>query len=73
MGAYFRIIDKHDPSGRSYYSSLDSLFEDIEGLVGERLHKNGIPIAIEVEGWAELATYEEIWENEDIVVLCDEN
>lgn len=72
MNAIFRIIDKHDRSGRIRYSSLGSLYGNIERLVGEKFCENGIPVAIEVEGWAELADFDEVFETEDIVVICEE-
>lgn len=72
MDAIFRIIDKKDVSGRIRYSSLGSLYGTIDRLVGGKLHTNGIPVAMEVEGWAELAEYDEVWENKDIVVICEE-
>lgn len=72
MNAIFRIIDKKDVSGRIRYSSLGSLYGVIDKLVSGKLHNNGIPVAIEVEGWAELAEYDEVWENKDIVVICEE-
>lgn len=72
MDTIFRIIDKKDQSGRIRYSPLGSLYGIIDRLVGGKLHKNGIPVAIEVEGWAEIASYDEIWESDDIVVICQE-
>lgn len=72
MSANFRILDKRDKNGRASYASLGTIYNIVDRMVGDKLHNNGIPIAIEVEGWAELASYDDVWENEDIVVICEE-
>lgn len=72
MNAIFRIIDKRETSGRIRYSSIGSLYGIVDRLVGDKLCENGIPVAIEVDSWAELADYGEVFETEDVVVICEE-
>ena len=42
-------------------------------LVGDKLADNGIPLAQEVAGWADLATYGERYETDEILVECVNN
>lgn len=72
MNTYFRIIDKNDYSGTIRYASLGSLYEKVESIVGDKLCENGIPVAIEAEGWGELACIGEVFETQDIVIIAED-
>lgn len=70
---YFRIKDKiHNfefdvkaPPGRQV------LYTEIENIVGQqKCPVNGIPFAIEVDGWGELAAIGEEYETDDFCVKC---
>lgn len=68
----FRILDKNDKSGRVRYATHNNLYNRVEEIVGDKLADNGIPVAIEVEGWGELAGVDEVYETDDIVVIIEE-
>lgn len=44
------------------------LYDVIEELVGDKLAENGIPYAIEVDGWGELASIGELYETAEFLV-----
>lgn len=72
MNTYFRILDKQSTSGISLMVSVDTRLHDyIYGIVGDKLGSNGIPVAIEVDAWGELACVDEIYETEDFVVIVE--
>ena len=57
--------------GRIDYIQDNEIYEAIEDIVGdEECPSNGIPYAIEVDGWADLACEGEIYETRDFVVEC---
>jgi len=75
MGTYFKIIDKRRTDGM--ISIVDTclsrgiLYDEIEDIVGDKeCPANGIPYAIEVDGWCDLACEGEIYETRDFVVEC---
>ena len=75
MGTYFKIIDKRRTDGM--ISIVDTclsrgiLYDEIEDIVGDKEGPaNGIPYAIEVDGWGDLAAEGEIYETADFVVVC---
>ena len=70
--AYFKIIDKTRKDGFvNTVSGASALFDEIEDIVGmKECPCNGIPYALEVEGWGELCAIGEIYETEDFVVEC---
>ena len=74
MGRYFKVIDKNRTDGCIEYIDAPEgsqvLYDVIDDMVGEKLHTNGIPLNIEVDGWSELACIGEIYETEDFVVEC---
>jgi hypothetical protein len=71
MGSYFKVIDKNRTDGHIDYIKADEIYEAIEDIVGdEECPSNGIPYAIEVDGWADLACEGEIYETRDFVVEC---
>lgn len=75
MGRYFKVIDKHRTDGHDDYVDLHrrsgGIYELIEEIVGDmECPCNGIPYAIEVDGWADLACEGEIYETRDFVVEC---
>lgn len=72
--AQFRVLDKNDASGVSDYCySPGDLCPIIEGIVGDKVcPANEIPYWMEVACWAELATYGDVYETADFVVICEE-
>jgi hypothetical protein len=47
------------------------LYEAITEIVGEKRNPcNGIPYALEVDGWGELATVGELYETPEFLVEC---
>ena len=73
--AHFKIIDKNRKDG--FVNIVDApfgsqvLFAEIEDIVGmKECPCNGIPYALEVDGWGELCSYGEVYETEDFVVVC---
>ena len=48
----------------------DEVYRIIETLVGDKIAPNGIPYAIEVSSWADLATIGEEYETEDFKAIC---
>lgn len=71
MGRYFKVIDKNRMDGRIDCVEADEIYNSIENIVGyKECPANGIPYPIEVDGWAELACEEEVYETSDFVVVC---
>lgn len=75
MGRYFKIIDKRRTDGHIRIVDAPSgsqlLFCEIEELVGMLPNPiNGIPHALEVDGWGELACIDEVYESAEFVVHC---
>lgn len=50
----------------------DRVYTAIENLYGDRLADNGIPLAQEVAGWADLCVVGDTYETEDFVAKCVE-
>ena len=74
MSAYFRILDKHSTSGIALRVSADvQLYNYIYRIVGDKLASNGIPVAIEADGWGEIACVGEVFETEDFVVIVEDD
>ena len=48
----------------------DEVYRVIETIVGDKTAPNGIPYAIEVSSWADLATIGEEYETEDFKAIC---
>lgn len=70
--AYFKVFDKNRTDGYcAIINGSPQLFDEIDDIVGDMVcPANGIPYAIEVEGWGELAAIGEIYETSDFVVEC---
>ena len=51
----------------------DEVYDVVYDLVGDKLADNGIPLAQEVAGWADLATVGERYETDEILVECVSN
>ena len=72
---YFKLIDKSRKDGfiDIFKASRGSqiMFDKIWDIVGDKLHTNGIPLALELDGWADDDAFPgEIFETEDFVVEC---
>ena len=64
-----KITDKQSRYNVSTYEEPGQrAFDDIYDIVGDELTPDGIPLAIEISSWAELACLGEVWENERIRV-----
>lgn len=50
--------------------SEDEVYNVIETICGDKPAPNGIPYAIEVTGWADLATIGEVYETADFKAVC---
>lgn len=50
--------------------SENEVYKVIETICGNKLAPNGIPYAIEVAGWADLATVGEVYETDDFKAVC---
>lgn len=50
----------------------DQVYNAIYSIVGDELAENGIPLAQEVAGWADLATYGETYETDRFIAECVE-
>ena len=48
----------------------DHVYRAIHSIVGDKLAENGIPLAQEVAGWADLATIGEQYEVSEFVAIC---
>lgn len=73
MGQYFYIRDDVYIRERVVKAPMGSqvLYEAITEIVGHtRCPGNGIPYAIEVDGWGELATIGEVYETPEFLVEC---
>lgn len=70
MNRNFKIIKKNCKRNCIRYSSLVSLYRTINKVVKGKIH-NGVPVAAEVRAWATWADFEDGWENEDIIVICE--
>ena len=73
MTGYFKLIDKHRTDGRvdifEAPRGSQVVFHKIQGIVGDKLHTNGIPLSLEVDGWADDSAFPgEIFETEDFVL-----
>lgn len=55
-------------SGVERTVTLDEVHDAVEDIVGYELADNGVPYPIEVEGWAELAVVESVYEHEKFEV-----
>ena len=72
---YFKLIDKNRTDG--YIDIFRAprgrqiMFYKIEDIVGDKLHTNGVPLALELDGWADDDAFPGvIFETEDFVVEC---
>lgn len=74
MGRYFKIIDKSHNNRRYVVKApvgSQLLFCEIEELVGMLpCPENGIPHALEVDGWGEMACEGDIYEADEFDVEC---
>ena len=74
--AYFKLIDKNRTDGfvDIFKAPRGSqiLYYKIEEIVGMKPHPlNGIPLALEVDGWADDNAFPgDIYETEDFVLVC---
>ena len=48
----------------------DEVYRIIEAIVGDKVAPNGIPYAIEVYSWADLAVIGEEYDTEDFNAIC---
>ena len=51
----------------------EEVYDVVYDLVGDKLADNGISLAQEVAGWADLATVGERYESDEILVECVSN
>ena len=62
-----KITDKN--TGLVWWKKTeDEVYDVVYDLVGDKLADNGIPLAQEVAGWADLATCGERYETDEILV-----
>ena len=67
-----KITDKN--TGLVWWKKTeDEVYDVVYDLVGDKLADNGIPLAQEVAGWADLATIGERYETDEILVECVNN
>lgn len=67
-----KITDKN--TGLVWWKKTeDEVYDVVYDLVGDKLADNGIPLAQEVAGWADLATFGGRYETDDILVECVNN
>jgi len=75
MGRYFKIVDKRVP-GKHRISYVEApvgsqiLFCEIDKLVGEKKTWFGVPHSIEVDGWGEMTTPGEMYQDDQFTVEC---
>ena len=66
------MIQVTDKTGKhlvsAYSDNPQATYEDIRNIVGDELAPNGVPLAIEISSWAELATIGEVYETEKVKV-----
>lgn len=64
-----KITDKKGRYNVSTYAEPGQMaYDDIYDIVGDEMANNGIPLAIEISSWAELAAVGEVWEDKRIRV-----
>ena len=77
MGTFFKIVNKAhtSPVFHRYVKAPvggQVLYSEVTDIVGEekRCQVNDIPLAIEIDGWGELACIGETYETDDLLVEC---
>lgn len=66
-----KVYDKtHKYLVSTYAATEEGVYNAIYDIVGDEKAPNGIPYAIEVSSWADLATIGETYETEDFKAIC---
>lgn len=67
MATYFYIKDNIHNREKVVKAPFGSqiLYREIEDIVGMKKYWNGIPYALEVDGWGELACVGELYESDE--------
>ncbi len=68
----FKVI-YHDKDCSYRLRTSMEVYEELESKGYDKiLHNNGIPVAIEVEGWCDIAVIGEEWTYDAFTVTCEE-